>query len=155
MRSLSDLIEQYLRRLIGEARDGCVEIRRSELADKFRCVPSQINYVLATRFNLERGFLVESRRGGGGYIRIVKVDVGSPAKLLGAMIDSIGDAVSQHEAEGHIMRLFEEEIINKREVALMRAALNRRHLLVDLPLRDKVRAKVLKGMLLALLSCYS
>ena len=73
MPNISDIIEQYLKQVLELSEREIVEIRRSEIADKFQCVPSQINYVINTRFTVERGYLVESKRGGGGFIRIAKV----------------------------------------------------------------------------------
>ena len=73
MRNISDIIEQYLKQVIDLSNNNVIEIKRNEIADRFECVPSQINYVINTRFTLERGFVVESKRGGGGYIRIIKV----------------------------------------------------------------------------------
>lgn len=73
MRNISDIIENYLKKVLEMSEDDLVEIKRSEIADKFQCVPSQINYVINTRFTIERGYIVESKRGGGGYIRIIKV----------------------------------------------------------------------------------
>ena len=70
MRNISDIIEQYLKQVIDLSNNNVIEIKRNEIADRFECVPSQINYVINTRFTLERGFVVESKRGGGGYIRI-------------------------------------------------------------------------------------
>ena len=73
MRNISDIIESYLKQIFEMSQQDILEIKRSEVADKFQCVPSQINYVINTRFTIERGYLVESKRGGGGYIRIMKV----------------------------------------------------------------------------------
>ena len=72
MRNISDIIEEYLKQVLEKSEEEIVEIKRSEIANKFQCVPSQINYVINTRFTLERGYIVESKRGGGGFIRIIK-----------------------------------------------------------------------------------
>ncbi|MCG0238248.1 MAG: CtsR family transcriptional regulator [Firmicutes bacterium] len=150
MPNLSDYIEEYLKSLLRE-RDGVVEIQRSELAERFGCAPSQINYVLATRFTPEHGYLVESRRGGGGYIRIIRLNLGRE-DLLQWLQGGIGDRLSQDEAEAMIRRLQEEGFITAREAILMAAAMRRDVLAVDLPLRDLIRANLFKAMLLALLS---
>lgn len=149
MANLCDAIEDYLKLLLRE-RDGTLEIQRSELAERFSCAPSQINYVLATRFTPERGYLVESRRGGGGYIRLIRLNL-EPQHLRNLIQDRIGDQISQDEAEGVIVRLREEGIITPRESALMTAAVSRETISVDLPLRDALRANLMKAMLLALL----
>ena len=73
MRNISDIIESYLKQVLEMSEKEIVEIKRNEIADKFQCVPSQINYVINTRFTIEKGYVVESKRGGGGYIRIIKV----------------------------------------------------------------------------------
>ena len=97
MRNISDLIEGYLKQIIELEGQGHIEIKRSELADKFQCVPSQINYVINTRFTAERGYLVESKRGGGGYIRILRVESHSKEALFDEMhtqSDTSGPQVS-------------------------------------------------------------
>lgn len=150
MRNISDIIEGYLKDVLELSEKGHVEIKRSELADKFQCVPSQINYVINTRFTIERGYLVESKRGGGGYIRIVRVAVHSKADLIDDMMQQVGDAVSQSAAEHMIYRLIDEQVIAKREAKLMLAAIHRHTLILPLPLRDEVRAYILKAMFLTL-----
>ena len=127
-----------------------VEIKRSEIADKFQCVPSQINYVINTRFTAERGYLVESKRGGGGYIRILRVEIHSKAGLMDNMIEQVGDAVTQQAVEHMVYRLIDEEIITKREAKLILAAIDRSTLALPLPLRDQVRAYIVKAMFITL-----
>lgn len=152
MRNISDLIEQYLKQMLQESSEGAVEIQRNELADRFSCVPSQINYVISTRFTLEKGYLVESKRGGGGYIRIQRVELPT-LKAIQLHIDhTIGDRVDQQAAEGLIYQLEEAGIIEKREANLLRAAVSRDVIALKLPLRDELRARLLKAMLLALLA---
>ncbi|EAC4720377.1 CtsR family transcriptional regulator, partial [Listeria monocytogenes] len=128
-----------------------VEIKRSEIADKFECVPSQINYVINTRFTMERGYIVESKRGGGGYIRIIKVKMNDKLQLLEAIISMVHDKkVSQSFSEDVILRLLEEEVITKKEARLMVAALDREVLILPLPDRDILRSRILEAMLVAL-----
>ncbi|EFO5775545.1 CtsR family transcriptional regulator, partial [Listeria monocytogenes] len=127
------------------------EIKRSEIADKFECVPSQINYVINTRFTMERGYIVESKRGGGGYIRIIKVKMNDKLQLLEAIISMVHDKkVSQSFSEDVILRLLEEEVITKKEARLMVAALDREVLILPLPDRDILRSRILEAMLVAL-----
>lgn len=147
-RNISDVIEQYLKRIL-EQGDGLIELRRSELAELFQCVPSQINYVIATRFSLDHGYFVESKRGGGGYIRIRKVEL-EPREPLLAIARSISSEVTQREAEGIIERLFEEDLLSAREAALLKVVTSRDVLYVDLPLRDQLRARILAQCLIAL-----
>lgn len=147
MRNISDIIEGYLKQVIELGGTGHIEIKRSELADKFQCVPSQINYVINTRFTAERGYLVESKRGGGGYIRILRVEVHSKTDLLDDIIAQVGDHIAQSATEHIVYRLVEEEVVTKREATLIQAATHRSTLPLPLPLRDQVRAYVLKAML--------
>lgn len=150
MRNISDIIEGYLKQIIELEGKGHIEIKRSELADKFQCVPSQINYVINTRFTAERGYLVESKRGGGGYIRILRVASHSQEALFDEMIRQIDGMAPQTVAEHIIYRLIDEEIVSKREAKLMLAAIDRSTLQLPLPMRDEIRARVLKAMLMTL-----
>ncbi len=149
--NLCQAIEGYLKRLLESTVDGAIEIQRAELANRFSCVPSQINYVLETRFSLERGYLVESRRGGGGFIRIQKLRWDTAAEVVEALEADVGDAVDQSAAEGFVHRLEEAGFVTSREAALIRAAVDRNTLRVDLPWRDVLRANLLKRMVVALL----
>ncbi|AGA56469.1 transcriptional repressor of class III stress genes [Thermobacillus composti KWC4] len=151
MRNITDLIEQYLKQMIRESAEGTVEIQRNELADKFSCVPSQINYVIATRFTLERGYLVESKRGGGGYIRIRKLELPDCQPIHEHVLRTIGNRIDQSAAEGLIYQLAEAKLLDGREAQLLKAAVSRETLAVNLPLRDEIRARLLKAMLIALL----
>jgi transcriptional regulator CtsR len=147
--SLSRRIEQYIKTLL--ERHSVLEIQRSELADVFQCVPSQINYVLSTRFTPSQGYLVESRRGGGGYLRIVKLIWldGVGADIQNAY-GNINMQIEQSEAEGLLRRLKDEEIITVREYYMLRAIVDRSTLPINLPERDIVRAKVLQAALAAI-----
>ncbi|MBO8141273.1 MAG: CtsR family transcriptional regulator [Firmicutes bacterium] len=151
MSSLADRIEAYLMHLLARSQDGYVEVRRGELADRFSCVPSQVTYVLATRFTPERGFVVESRRGGGGFIRIVARHPRpeQPAGL-GALWRRIGRSLSQAQAEG-LLRAWEEMgIVSRRQAALARHVLQQEARELAPPLDGMVRAAVVKGMLVVL-----
>jgi transcriptional regulator of stress and heat shock response len=150
LRNISDIIENYLKQVLELSDEDLVEIKRSEIADKFQCVPSQINYVINTRFTIERGYIVESKRGGGGYIRIMKVQSNDHAHLLDHVLSIIRDQVSQHAAEGVIYRLVEEDVITHREAKIMLSVIDRSILYIDLPYRDELRARMLKAMLTTL-----
>lgn len=150
MPNISDVIEAHLKQIIERNRHNIVEIKRSEIADRFACVPSQINYVINTRFTLERGYLVESKRGGGGYIRITKIVNNDKTALLNELIDLIQPEASQQTAIAIIERLLEEELITKREASMMLNALTRETLAIKLPERDKLRARILTAMLTVL-----
>ncbi|ANY67012.1 transcriptional regulator [Paenibacillus sp. BIHB 4019] len=151
MRNISDLIEQYLKNMLQESTEGSVEIQRNELAEKFSCVPSQINYVISTRFTLEKGYMVESKRGGGGYVRIQRVELPALQTIQFHIRQTIGDCVEQSVAEGLIYQLEEALLVTKREAQLLRAAIDRETIAVKLPLRDEVRARLLRAMLISLL----
>jgi len=152
MRNISDLIERYLKQMLQESAAGAVEIQRNELADKFSCVPSQINYVISTRFTLEKGYLVESKRGGGGYIRIQRVELPHMKAIHTHIHHTIGERMDQAAAEGLVYQLEEAGIVSKREANLLRAAVSRDTIAVKLPMRDEVRARLLRAMLISLLS---
>ncbi|WP_442852165.1 CtsR family transcriptional regulator [Bacillus sp. SG-1] len=150
MRNISDIIENYLKKVFESSGNEIVEIKRSEIADKFQCVPSQINYVINTRFTMERGYMVESKRGGGGYIRIMKVQSLDHAHLVDQLISLVDNRVSQSNAEDLVYRLVEEEVITLREAKIMISVMDRSVLYIDLPDRDELRARMLKAMLITL-----
>ncbi|MEM5641349.1 transcriptional regulator CtsR [Bacillus toyonensis] len=147
MRNISDIIEQYLKQVIDLSNNNVIEIKRNEIADRFECVPSQINYVINTRFTLERGFVVESKRGGGGYIRIIKVKLHDDIDIIDQMLHMIDRSVAQGNAESMIIRLIEEGIITNREAKLMLSVIDRSVLSMDVPSRDELRARILCAML--------
>ncbi|MEY8741635.1 CtsR family transcriptional regulator, partial [Bacillales bacterium AN1005] len=118
--------------------------------DRFDCVPSQINYVINTRFTIEKGYMVESKRGGGGFIRIMKVQSHDSADLIDQLLSLIQSRIPQSSAEDVIFRLVEEEVINEREAKIMLSVIDRSVLYLDLPYRDELRARLLKAMLTTL-----
>ncbi|MDV7766667.1 CtsR family transcriptional regulator [Peribacillus sp. CSMR9] len=150
MRNISDVIETYLKQVLEISQKDILEIKRSEIADKFQCVPSQINYVINTRFTIERGYVVESKRGGGGYIRIMKVESQDSVQLINQLLSLIGSRVTQSMAEGVISRLMNEEVINDREAKIMMSVIDRSVIYIDLPDRDELRSRILTAMLTTL-----
>lgn len=150
MRNISDIIENYLKSVLELNSKDIVEIKRSEIADKFQCVPSQINYVINTRFTIERGYVVESKRGGGGYIRIIKVKTHDNSQLIDQLLSLIKSRIPQSSAEDVIYRLVHEEVISRREAKIMLSVIDRSVLHIDLPERDELRARMLNAMLIAL-----
>ncbi len=149
VRSTADLIEAFLSDLIEKSANGVIEVQRSDLAEAFSCVPSQINYVIATRFTLERGYVVESKRGGGGYIRVRRVAI-IDLREVGQLIREVGDRIAQREAEGILWRLETDGILSAREACMLRTAMSREVLILSLPERDMLRARLLASMLTAL-----
>ena len=142
--AISDIIENYIKELLAD--DNEVIIKRNDLANYFNCVPSQINYVIATRFTNEHGFIVESRRGGGGGITIRKVML-TKNDYISTLISSIGNYLKQNEAYSYIKTLFEYDIITKREANIMFAAVSDNTLNIDGENKDYLRAKIMKNML--------
>ncbi|HLV08903.1 MAG TPA: CtsR family transcriptional regulator [Halanaerobiales bacterium] len=145
MANLSDQIERYIMNLIKKY-EGKIEIQRNQLASDFDCAPSQINYVLETRFPFQKGYIVESQRGGGGYIRIIRVKIDSKEEYLRKLISRLGRPISQKDAEAIISRFYDNKLINSREKALMKVVMNKRLIGVNLPHRDFIRGNLLRGM---------
>lgn len=150
MRNISDVIEGYLKEVIELSEREYIEIKRNEIAEKFQCVPSQINYVINTRFTVDRGYLVESKRGGGGYIRIKRVRLHKKSDVLSEVISRLEHGAPQSMGEDIVFRLLDEEIISKREAKLILSVIDRSTLMLPLPVRDEVRARILIAMLFTL-----
>ena len=148
---LSDSIENFIKELLNEEATE-VELKRNELAEYFGCAPSQINYVLATRFSPDHGYLTESRRGGGGYIRIVRVVQTGSQRLMYLVNDRIGDSLGEEECLRLISQLKEQHIVTADEAALMASVVSTRALSVPVPdaLKDAMRAKMMKSMLMTI-----
>ena len=147
MSSISNIIEQYLKEILLAKGQDVIEIRRNEIADRFQCVPSQINYVINTRFTTEKGYIVESKRGGGGYIRIIRMQYEDTAQLVEEIIKLVGTMMTEQAAINILERLTEEELITKREAHIMLSAVERDTLAIGLPERDEVRARIFVAML--------
>ncbi|MBQ7453256.1 MAG: CtsR family transcriptional regulator [Clostridia bacterium] len=150
MANISDAIEQFILDNLGE--DDAIDISRNELASFFSCAPSQINYVLETRFTLDRGYIKESRRGGGGYIRIQRVPLENDDKMASLVIDGIGDELTIKRAEQIVEKLMREGVISKREKGLIDSMISGSALAVPLAIKDRLRAQVFKACLVYLLS---
>ncbi len=150
MASLSDIIESFIKKMFKEIEEEALEIQRNELANKFQCAPSQINYVLSTRFTLERGYYVESRRGGGGYVRITRLNI-DDEDLVKYILEDIGDSISQPNAMDYIKRLLEKGIITTKEALIIRAAIDRRNLNLNVFDEGALRANILRGIISSIL----
>ncbi|HOB22597.1 MAG: CtsR family transcriptional regulator [Firmicutes bacterium] len=149
--SMADLIEAYLKELLRDNPHGIIEIRRRELADQFRCVPSQINYVLETRFPFEKGYLVESRRGGGGYIRIMRLQWRTERDLFAEIAELISDAISAQRAEELLIRLVEARILEEREAIMLRGLVEQSITSIEPEMQDRLRATLLRNLLIVTL----
>ncbi len=145
MAQLSDTIERFIKELMCDDRQ--IELRRNELAQHFGCAPSQINYVLATRFSVDHGYLIESRRGGGGFVRIVRIKVSGADNLLSALLGRVGTAITEDAARAIIAQIEDGELVTPGEASLMRAAVSKGALALPISAKDVLRAAVLSGML--------
>ena len=147
---ISDLVAQYINDII-EEQNGEAEIRRNELATTLGCVPSQINYVITSRFTPEQGYIVESRRGGGGYIRITRISTTRGDAIM-HIVNAIGKTLDRATAEVMLTNMLDRGIIEAPAARMMAAATGERAY-ADVPqqYRDTVRAAVFKNMLLTLL----
>lgn len=150
MSNLADGIEDYLKKLLTLSASGYIEIKRKELATKFSCVPSQVNYVLETRFTMERGFLVESKRGGKGFVSIKKLNL--PAKkLLSILMPEIQEGrINDEKAKMLLRKIYEEKYISFRERKLMETVLNTLDCLEEEYMQAQLRSLLLKNMLIVL-----
>ena len=142
---MSDSIEEYLKKVLQE--EGKIEIQRNEIAEIFDCVPSQINYVINTRFTMQHGYDVESKRGGGGYIRIVKVQVNNNIDLLDHMSQIIGNHISEKEAQVIIDTLYDNELMTNREAQIMLAAIEQQNYSGNPLIDNQIRANILLSMI--------
>ena len=120
MSTLADHIEAYIKSMLRGSQTNSVELSRAQLADDFACVPSQINYVLSTRFTLERGYIVESRRGGGGYIRVGHVQVEDGSAHAIKLLQSIGDELNEKQMDNILAYLKDHRVLSAREYQLIR-----------------------------------
>ena len=147
---ISDLIASFLQDSLDTAEDGVLEVQRSELAQRFNCVPSQINYVMSTRFSPERGYIVESRRGGNGYIRITRVQVDRHTLLM-HVINSVGDTLDLASARAILSNLVQSQAMDKAVGQTLLWALSDNSLrAVPKAQRDTLRASIFKQVLIHL-----
>lgn len=150
MGNLADRIEEYLKRILEQTDEGYIILQRSVLADVFSCAPSQINYVLDTRFTVERGYLVESRRGGGGHLRIVRLVLSTDGQFDQVMRQLVGDQLTPERAFGLIERLQEEGLLSGREAAVLKTVFSRESLDTEVANPDVIRARLMKRILTTL-----
>lgn len=144
---MSDIIEEFIKELFDE--EDSIEIQRNELAEQFNCVPSQINYVIATRFKPSQGYYVESRRGGGGHITIKKVS-NTKSDYIMHIINNIGNEITSNEIDILISDFLTYDILETKEAKLLKVATSDNVLRLDKDTKDKVRARIFKNMLLNL-----
>lgn len=145
---ISDMIEDFIKQLFTEESE-YIEIQRNDLAEQFNCVPSQINYVISTRFKPSQGYYVESKRGGGGCIKIKKVNI-TKSNYLMHIISSIDDTISNQDVDIFISNFLSYGMINESEAKLIKVATSDNVLTISQPQRDEIRANIFKNMLLNL-----
>jgi transcriptional regulator CtsR len=147
---VSDIIAGFIDEMLHET-GGTAELQRAELANRFNCVPSQINYVISTRFSPEHGYIVESRRGGGGYIRITRVEM-EPELLIMHTVNAIGGSIGIAAATALIANLRKSGTLDGVEARLMLSAIGHNALRPARPEdREVIRASILKQMLINML----
>ena len=144
---MSDIIEEFIKELFDE--EDSIEIQRNELAEQFKCVPSQINYVIATRFKPSQGYYVESRRGGGGHITIKKVN-NTKSDYIMHIINNIGSEITSNEVDILISDFLTYDILEAKEAKLLKVATSDNVLQLNKDTKDKVRARIFKNMILNL-----
>lgn len=143
--NLSSVIEEYIYGLLVD--NDYVEVKRNDLANHFSCVPSQINYVISTRFIPELGFYVESRRGGGGYIKISKTNL-KDNEYISYIIDEMNNKLSQNVADIYLNNLLQYNMLNENSAKLIKIAISDKSLInIDKKDRDKIRSDIFKCLL--------
>ena len=149
MANVSDIIEQFILKTLGD--DKSVDISRNELAAFLSCAPSQINYVLETRFTVDRGFVKESKRGGGGFIKISRINIEDDAYMNKLILESVGEELSAKRLYQILSKLVDEKIISNREKEVIYASLNDHSLAMPFTIKDTIRARAFKNVLTTLL----
>ena len=144
---MSDMIEEFIKELFDD--EDYIEIQRNDLAEHFNCVPSQINYVISTRFKPSQGYYVESKRGGGGHISIRKINT-TKSNYLMHTISSIGDRITSQEVDIFLSNFLSYSVVTEKEAKLLKVATSDNILTVPQNIKDELRAKIFKNMLINL-----
>ena len=135
---MSDIIEEFIKELL-KGEEEYIEIQRNELAEHFNCVPSQINYVIQTRFKPSQGYYVESKRGGGGHIKIKKINI-TKSNYLMHIISNMERKITAQEVDIYISNFLSYDIVNKNEAKLLKVATSDKVLCIPKDLKDELRA---------------
>lgn len=147
---ISDIIEQFIKEML-EEEQGTAHFQRSELANRFNCVPSQINYVINSRFTSNHGYMVESHRGGGGSIKITRIPMDKTGYLMHIVL-SLGNSIGQSAALTFINNFLDYNAVDRTQARLMMAAVSDKALsAISQPEKDEVRADILKNMIISIL----
>lgn len=145
-RNISDIIEQYLKNIL--ANTSSVEIKRAEIAERFQCVPSQINYVINTRFTTNAGYLVQSKRGGNGYIRIEKIKLRDETAFLDILLQTNGMELNESQGRALIQTLYKNEFLTRMEANLLLTVLSHQALQSTTKKEEnEVRAQIVRSLL--------
>ena len=144
---MSDMIEEFIKELFDET--DYIEIQRNDLAEQFNCVPSQINYVISTRFKPAQGYYVESKRGGGGHITIKKMNIQKSDYIM-HVIESVDNEITSQEVDIFISNLLSYDVITEEQAKLLKVATSDNVLIVPSGYRDLLRASIFKNMLINL-----
>ncbi len=147
MPSISDMIEKFILNIVENSEEGIIHIQRNDLSTRFSCVPSQINYVIKTRFTIERGFLVESKRGEGGFLKIVKIPVIQTKVYLERVSIGINNYIGAEQAKNFLKGLVEENILNEREKNIIWQLLKDESLPCDRENKGYQRGKMLRNLI--------
>ncbi|APH16306.1 firmicute transcriptional repressor [Clostridium sporogenes] len=151
MARLSDIIEDFIKEMFQENNESELQIKRNELANYFSCAPSQINYVLTTRFTEDKGYYIESKRGGGGCIIIRRIEFTNNKNLKELIVDRIGNSITYDNAINIIDGLVEMAIITEREAIIMKIAINDRVFgNIDIS-KNMLRANILKNIIMVII----
>ncbi len=148
---MSDLIAARILQLIEDSEESMAEIQRNELAAMVGCAPSQINYVLSSRFTPEQGFIIESRRGGGGYVRISRIKLNRSSAIM-HIINSVGNSLNPMDVRVIVENCYQTELISEETAKLITSAVsNRAMACVPQEYREFLRASMVKQMLLTII----
>lgn len=151
MTRLSDIIEEFIKEMFQENNESELQIKRNELANYFSCAPSQINYVLTTRFTEDKGYYIESKRGGGGCIIIRRIEFTNNKNLKELIVDRIGNSITYDNAINIIDGLVEMAIITEREAIIMKIAINDRVFGNIDTSKNMLRANILKNIIMVII----
>ena len=147
---ISDMIEDFIKDLFDD--EDSIEIQRNDLAEKFNCVPSQINYVLMTRFTIDRGYYIDSKKGGGGYVQITKISSDKKKYIKSLIYERIGEEISYNAAKEVIKSLEKINILTERESKIILSSIEDKVLCIPISeLKDKLRANILQNIVIGLL----
>lgn len=151
MARLSDIIEDFIKEMFQENNESELQIKRNELANYFSCAPSQINYVLTTRFTEDKGYYIESKRGGGGCIIIKRIELTDNKNLKEIIVDRIGNSITYDNAINIIDGLVETAFITEREAIIMKIAINDRVFGNIDANKNMLRANILKNIIMVII----